>query len=160
MLYYSGKPLFEWSCRDRKAIESLWGAGSSPPFKQVVGLSGRRMPWGLSYTCWRLVGLTGIVRWLVAGWLGHQLAFLVTSRNTNALRGCHFFLDGWWLWGSFMGTDCLVGGSASLLVRLGRLRYYLTTTADHSALLGRCCFKIFGREIFLGYIGLTRLGEG
>jgi len=158
MLYYSGKPLLEWNCHDRRVIETLWRSGSSPSSRQVVGASGRRMPWGISYTCWRLVGLSKIVRWLAAGWWDHQLAFSVASR-TGLVRGCHFFLAGWWPWGSFMVTDSLVDGGASLLVRSGRLRYYLMTTSDHSVLLGRCYLKIFGREIFLGHVVLTRLGE-
>lgn len=157
MLYYSGKPLFRWSCRDRKALDGIYRSGISPSPKVLLGRAGTKGSGGVMSTYWEITGLTSLMRVLGMSWLAHRLAFAVPSK-AGPVRGCHVTL-GSWPWGGCKVTEVMQDGGTTTRVEAGRLRYYLSSTGDPYVLLGRSFFKWWGREIFLGYVVLTMLGE-
>lgn len=159
MLYYGGKPLLRWDCRDRRVLEAVCRSGSAPSPKVLLGRAG-------TSTYWKVWGLTSLARLLAPGWLRHRLVFADRDRRSivrgglhlpELVRGCHLTLRVW-PWGHFKVKELLLRGEMATCVEAGRLRYYLCTTGDPYVLLGRCNLTLFGREIFLGHVVVTQLG--
>ena len=152
MIYYDGKPILKFACGNRRALGVMFDTGTAPRAPQLLGRGG-----STSYWMHRLP--TGIFARLLDVILGHGL-MLTNFGWQGAVKGCHYFF-GRWPWGRFQlvegeGSALCDHGEGGILAR--RLRYRLRTTSDPYVMIGKCGFEIWGRELFLGYVVLVRLG--
>jgi len=164
MLYFDGRPILKFDCHDRSALEVMFRSGISLRATQLLGRGG-------ATTYWRVTRLAGFLPNL-GGWFFRHVVMFANFAWKGKVTGCNcFFRSKYWPWGRFEVDDQVAyagdGGQAVLLDHgqpsncwwsSRRLRYYLRTTGDPCLLLGKCCASFFGREIFLGYFVLTRLG--